>query len=227
MRSPLLLAAMTVLVASSLLAQGTMRGSGGAAPGFAHQGFSPHHGFIPPNRIRSGISGTPFGHGFHRHGFHHTVLYPWPYTYPDYADYEEAYEPPLAAPLQFAPTPAAEYKPEPVPDPMLLEWRDGQWVKVTFATGSQAAAMPLQPRPVTKEIPPTILVYRDGHMEELTSYSIIGTSIYTKSDYWTNGAWRRTIQIADLDIPATLKQNQDRGVKFELPSGPNEVIIRP
>jgi len=35
------------------------------------------------------------------------------------------------------------------------------------------------------------------------------------------------IQIADLDLPATLKQNQDRGVRFELPSGPDEVMIRP
>ena len=51
--------------------------------------------------------------------------------------------------------------------------------------------------------------------------------IYTKADYWTAGAWTRTIQIADLDIPATLKQNQQRGVKFELPSGPDEVVIRP
>ena len=51
--------------------------------------------------------------------------------------------------------------------------------------------------------------------------------IYTKGDYWSSGNWTRKIQIADLDLPATLKQNQDRGVKFELPSGPDEVMIRP
>jgi hypothetical protein len=78
-----------------------------------------------------------------------------------------------------------------------------------------------------KEMPPTVLVYRDGHTEELTSYSIIGNAIYAKADYWSSGLWTRTIQIADLDIPATLKQNQQRGVKFELPSGPGEVMIRP
>jgi hypothetical protein len=61
----------------------------------------------------------------------------------------------------------------------------------------------------------------------LSSYSIIGTLIYTKGDYWSSGNWTRKIQIADLDLPATLKQNQDRGVKFELPSGPDEVMIRP
>jgi hypothetical protein len=117
-----------------------------------------------------------------------------------------------------------------VSDPVLLELQGNHWVKVSsFAMPSAQTSSELQAetRPFAKEMPPAVLVYRDGHSEELTSYSIIGTSIYTKSDYWSNGAWTRTIQIADLDIPATLKQNQQRGVKFELPSGPNEVMIRP
>src|SRR6266566_2156961 len=35
---------------------------------------------------------------------------------------------------------------------------------------------------------PAVLIYRDGHSEEISSYSIIGRVIYAKSDYWTNGA---------------------------------------
>jgi hypothetical protein len=70
-------------------------------------------------------------------------------------------------------------------------------------------------------------VYRDGHTEDVSSYSIIGPMIYTETGYWIDGNSTRTIQIADLDITATLKQNQQRGVKFDLPSGPNEVMIRP
>jgi hypothetical protein len=111
----------------------------------------------------------------------------------------------------------------------LLELQGNQWVKVNSFTMDQPRRdMAPQTASVvpSKEIPPTVLVYRDGRSEELTSYSIIGTSIYTKSDYWTNGAWTRTIQIADLDLPATAKANEQRGVKFELPSGPNEVMIR-
>jgi hypothetical protein len=80
---------------------------------------------------------------------------------------------------------------------------------------------------VPKETPPAVLVYRDGHTEYVSSYSIIGPTIYTTADDETNGSWTRKIQVADLDIPATLKQNQQRGVKFDLPSGPNEVVIRP
>ena len=74
---------------------------------------------------------------------------------------------------------------------------------------------------------PAVLIYRDGHSEEISSYSIIGRVIYAKADYWSNGAWSRNIQIGDLDIPATLRENEQRGVKFELPSGPDEVMIRP
>ena len=220
MQRRLLLVGMGVLLASSLLAQNRM-GRAGAPPGAA-----PNRGVTPgANHISFG-SGTPFGHGFHRHGFHRTgLLYPWPYFASDYGDYEDSYEPPVPAPQ---PTPAPQFKPEPIADPVLLEWRGGQWVRVAgFTTNNDSATMHPQSRLPTKEMPPAVLVYRDGHIEELTSYSIIGSSIYTKSDYWTNGAWTRTIQIADLDIPSTLKQNQERGVKFELPSGPNEVMIRP
>ena len=35
------------------------------------------------------------------------------------------------------------------------------------------------------------------------------------------------VQLADLDLPRTVKQNQERGLKFDLPSGPNEVVLRP
>jgi hypothetical protein len=127
-----------------------------------------------------------------------------------------------------APAPL-QVKAEPVPDPVLLELRGNQWVKVESFTSVPAAAPVNVPSPqvAVQQSAPTVLVYRDGHSEELSSYSIIGPLIYTKSDYWSSGNWTRKIQIADLDLPATLKQNQDRGVKFELPSGPDEVMIRP
>jgi hypothetical protein len=121
-------------------------------------------------------------------------------------------------------------RPEPLPDAVLLELRGNQWVKVTnFGEASAQAldAATTAPAPPQKEMPAAVLIYRDGHSEEVSSYSIIGKVMYTKSDYWSSGAWTRTIQIADLDVPATLKQNQQRGVKFDLPTGPDEVVIRP
>jgi hypothetical protein len=51
--------------------------------------------------------------------------------------------------------------------------------------------------------------------------------MYSKADYWTSGSWTKKIQIADLDVPATMRINQERGVKFALPTSPNEVVMRP
>ena len=66
-----------------------------------------------------------------------------------------------------------------------------------------------------------------GRREEVSEYSIISGTIYSKADYWTTGSWTKKIQIADLDVPATLKINQERGLKFVLPTSPNQVVIRP
>jgi len=176
---------------------------------------------------RHSTDGFSGGEGFRRRGFRSPFFYGDPYFYSDY------YEPPereYSVPQPPAqPTPVSPVKNDPLPAPALLELRGTQWVRVTsFGESSQPALSPTvqasTQRPV--EMAPAILIYRDGHSEEVSSYSIIGRVIYTKADYWTAGTWTRTIQIADLDIPATLKQNQQRGVKFELPSGPDEVMIR-
>jgi len=198
---------------SSLLAQNHARG-----PGHGHDG---------PGGRRPAV-GIASGEGMHHRPFRRTpYFYGAPYFYSDYDSYEpEQPAPPPAAP----PAPVLPVKTEPLPDPVLLELRGNQWVKVT--TFGEASAPALGPEsaariPLQKEMAPAILIYRDGHSEEVSSYSIIGPVMYTKSDYWTSGEWTRSIQIADLDVPATLKQNQQRGVKFDLPSGPDEVIIRP
>jgi hypothetical protein len=221
-------AMVAIVFTAGLFAQNRTGISGGHATVGAGHGFAPaaHRGSIA-------ISG--FGEGFHRRGFRHSGFFNGPYLYPGfypeyYSDFDDSYQyqPP---PRPSAPEPAAasQVQQQPLPAPALLELQGSQWVKVTSFTMGQSplSTRAAQPSSVVKEMPPTILVYRDGRTEELSSYSIIGDSIYTKSDYWTSGTWTRTIQIADLDISSTLKQNQRRGVKFELPSGPNEVMIRP
>lgn len=187
-------------------------------------------GAMPPARTSSiGISGVFHhgGRGFERGRF---GWYSWPYLYPgyyDYADYYDFREPPPPPPPA-PPAPAQPAKQEPLPEPALLELQGNHWVRVSsFATTSGQPATPPQEAAVPQVMPPAVLVFRDGHSEEVSSYSIIGPVIYAKGDYWASGHWTRTIQIADLDIPQTLKQNHERGVKFELPSGPDEVMIRP
>ncbi len=153
-------------------------------------------------------------------------IYGAPYFYSDdYEPYDLQYARSEPAPQ---PAPSSQANPEPLPEPVLLELHGSQWVKVTnFGETSQQALNPSSQSASAKPMPAAVLVYRDGHSEEISSYSIIDRVMYTKADYYSSGSWTRAIQIADLDIPATLKQNQERGVKFDLPSGPDEVVIRP
>ena len=74
------------------------------------------------------------------------------------------------------------------------------------------------------ELPPAVLVYRDGHREEIADYTIADGVIYVRANYWQNGYWTKHIPLAALDPPATMQANQQRGVKFMLPSAPNVVI---
>jgi len=224
MRTLASLIAIAVVLATGATAQNRMM-SGIRGPAPSPHASPPSSGHTTTVRI----SGPRSEHrGFHRpfRGAGFIGGYGWPYFYGDYA---ESYEPepaPVAQPAAPAPMPV---KAEPVPDPVLLELRGNQWVKVDAFTSVAAAAPVSAPASQVAAQPsaPAVLVYRDGHSEELSSYSIIGPVIYTKGDYRSSGNWTRKIQIADLDLPATLKQNQDRGVKFELPSGPDEVMIRP
>jgi len=62
---------------------------------------------------------------------------------------------------------------------------------------------------------PTLLIFKDGRKLELRNYAIIGATLFDL----TLGHPRR-IALADLDLEATRKQNDDRGVKFQLPPPP-------
>ena len=189
-----------------------------------------HRGGFPVTsgrRALIGLRGTPFHDAARRRGHESNSFFygGWPYWSSDY--YEGSYEPEAAEQPAAPPATAVhEIRQEPVPSAVLLELQGDQWVKVsTFA-----AATPTRqsvPPVAAGKLPPAILVYRDGRSEELSSYSIIGTTLYTKADYLTTGAWTRKVLLADLDLATTIKQNQERGLKFDLPSGPNEVVLRP
>lgn len=74
---------------------------------------------------------------------------------------------------------------------------------------------------------PVILIFRDGHREEVTEYTIAAGVLYAHLDYATDGSWNKTIALSSLNLPETTKTNQSRGIKFQLPHSPNEVILRP
>ena len=75
------------------------------------------------------------------------------------------------------------------------------------------------------QLAPTVLVYRDGRREQIREYSIADGVLYARSDYYAVGYWNKTIELVALDLPQTVKANQERGVKFVLPDSPNNVVM--
>ncbi|MGO8788216.1 MAG: hypothetical protein ACLQVL_12655 [Terriglobia bacterium] len=71
-----------------------------------------------------------------------------------------------------------------------------------------------EPPAATEEKPPTTLfVYRDGHQMEVQDYAILGSTLWVFSDQRT-----RQISLADLDLGATKRVNEERGVDFTAPN---------
>ena len=77
------------------------------------------------------------------------------------------------------------------------------------------------------ELPPAVLIFRDGHTEEARDYTIVDGTIYARGDPYTDGYWNKKILLTSLNLSETLKSNQARGVHFVLPNAPNEVVTRP
>jgi hypothetical protein len=174
----------------------------------------------------------------------------WPYS--DY-DLGEMYVV-ESAPVQFVivqPTSADDSPRKTRPAPLLIELQGDRYVRFGGAEAEEHGASahpdyaepalttlrakaPTKPRMTTAqkeptasqavELPPAVLVYRDGHREEIPDYAIADGVIYVRGNDWQNGYWTKRIPLSALDPTATLQANQQRGVKFLLPSAPNVVI---
>ena len=60
--------------------------------------------------------------------------------------------------------------------------------------------------------PATALVFRDQHVEEVRNYAIAGGTLWV-----LNEQAAKKIPLAQLDLAATAKMNDDRGVDFQVP----------
>ena len=83
------------------------------------------------------------------------------------------------------------------------------------AQESRPEPPPVAPAAPVSEQPPTVLVFKDGHTVEVMNYAILGSLIYDLTP-----GHPRKIPLADLNLDATAKQNDDRGIDFRLPAGP-------
>jgi hypothetical protein len=158
---------------------------------------------------------------------------------PFYADYPVA---PVSLPPQFVmvqQAPAVDSRPETKSEPLMIELQGNRYVRFggrqqSAERGTNAApdyaeadVVNSSRHPAQAELPPTVLIFRDGHREQVPAYAMVGATIYASGDYWQSGHWTKNIQLSSLNIPATIQANHEAGVRFTLPSAPNEVITRP
>jgi hypothetical protein len=176
-------------------------------------------GFAPPGFFFG--TGPPAGRiFFHRHhqgsSFGGAPLYLTPYYYP----------PELLEPVDDS---MEEYY---GPGPTIFDRRSLNRSSLTFErqyderlrrleeqmdeTDAKSEAAPAAHDAPAREQPATVLVYRDGHTVEITNYAIVGDLLYD----FSSGP-RHKIALADLDLTATQRKNDDRGVDFRLPSRPS------
>jgi hypothetical protein len=201
------------------------------------------------------VSAAPhFASGFHRGGHPRAFFYPLGFSDPFFSDYlsSTGYPVPSQPPvviMQSAPAPAPEPDHFPSPaQPLMIELQGDRYVRVSDPetsgaemiepaqigqrqedaasqrrpSGSAVAAMD------AKELAPVVLVFRDGHREAASDYTIADGILYTSGDpYSTGGSWNRKIELSSLNLPETIASNKSSGVPFQLPTAPNEVIVRP
>lgn len=200
------------------------------------------------NAQRMAFASPHFARSYHHGGHSRSFFDPLAFYDPFYSDYLSSTADPAAAqpPVIVVQTPAAAAS---VPErssspaqPLMIELQGDRYVRLSGEETSEAemidsiAATPRrQERSATaatqpaaaNESAPAVLVFRDGHREEVSNYTITDGVLYTAGDPYTGGSWTRKIELSSLNLPETVKSNHSRGVIFQLPSAPNEVVVRP
>lgn len=116
---------------------------------------------------------------------------------------------------------------QPPAEALLIELQGDRYVRVPNGPPAESARLSAPNQPAAHELAPAVLIFRDGHNEEVRDYTIVAGAIYARGDLYTDGYWTRKIELTALNLPETVKSNQARGVRFLLPNSPNEVITRP
>jgi hypothetical protein len=227
-----------VLVTLSASAQ-----ANGVPPSVTSFGFGGHPGFngVPPSVTSIGPRGLGPAHGPRpplavQTPHHHHRDYIYPYYVPYYIPYYPAdnYDGSADQALTDAPEDPEQYQGGPtifdrrgagVPAP-----NDYQAAKPKIAVPKPPAPVPADddqtlatkvPEPVSPAAPAiavqpaTILIFKDGHRQEVGNYAIVGPNLFDLTP-----GHRMKIALSDLDLAATQKANDDEGNDFQLPQNP-------
>ena len=183
--------------------------AGGGFGGGSHFGPGGHAGFGP-----RGFRGNRFGNGYR---FRNRWGYGYPYYgYPYYGYYDpfldswwwdsgSSFDQDYAQQEQMA----EQMNEENLEEQQMLNQQDQD----AYARRAPRARDPQPSREETaKNDPATVLVFRNGQQREIQNYAIVDGML------WNFMATRtERIPLAVLDIPATVRANDERGVDFHLP----------
>lgn len=205
----------------------------GVPPSVTSFGFGGHPGFfgVPPSVTSINFGVVPntggfrhphngFGHGFHHRnpGFMSPLYggtYYVPYAYPMYVmdptvNDSGPYD--AAAPEQSS-ADSIQQELNSLKT-TVNDVRDELRSARTESKPQYQAPAPPEPQEPVADQPQTVLVFKDGHQATVMNYAIVGSTLYDLSDGHT-----KKVALAELDLPATVKQNDERGVEFQLPAG--------
>lgn len=245
MRRLLTFAAFLVIVSvMPVCAQrGGGHGSSGGHGGFsgARGGISGHSGFASHSVAAPGLSGSrvsssrvvsgarpnvsgdhlrgrtferTFTHRYYGYGYPYRYGYPYYSYYDPYWDYwwwdsHSSYDEDAARDRELA----DEMNADNLREQQMLREQDQDMY-------APRAAAPARTEEHAQNEPPTVLVFRDSHQREIQNYAIVGSMLWSFSPQRTE-----KIPLADLDVPATIKANEDRGIEFHVPGSSGEQRI--
>ena len=159
-----------------------------------------------------------FDHFHHRHRFFFGFspffagLFPWYYAYPAYYG-DDSY--PTGSSFSSAVYDSGNAYSAPNSELASTIGRLSDEVeRLREARGSAEARQP-KPEPERKSEPheSTVLVFRDKHIQEVKNYAIVGPTL------WIFNEQRATkVPLPSLDLNATTKLNEERGIEFRLPN---------
>ncbi len=174
---------------------------GGAAHGWYRPGYAGHYPYYPG---RYGYYGYRGGYGYGWYG------YPWWGWYGgigwsgDYNSYPDQSYPVYVYPPPDNSNAYVDYSQQ-----EQINQLNDEVARLRAEQQSSAATRP-PPKPQIQAA--TVLVFRDRHSEEIENYAIVGKTLWVFSEQRA-----RKIPIAELNVPATTKANEDRGIDFRLP----------
>ena len=231
----------TALVTSAAAQGNNQRGNTpgmtthGNPPSVTSFGFGGHPGFhgLPPSVTSPNFNGTPFHfqqpfhqrpifapHRHHDRGFgapFYRNVIAVPYAYPVYVDDPGLDDSMEEQDYRGGPTVFDRRGPgaEETEEYGQTGRRSSSLYEPKRSQDDYRTAAPPEPVPPAEaaDQPHTILVFKDGHQREIANYAIVGSTLFDLSDGLT-----RKVALAELDLPATVKQNDDRGVEFQLPA---------